>query len=143
MALSKTAHQSAVVAKTAAKFASTIGEMADKLQELREKKRELEAQVAVVEGEYKGIEDELLQQLDAQKTTTCRGKLASVSVSSTVTANVTDWDDLYKFIKKGNHFHLLQRRVTDAAYREFLEHGVKVPGTESFIKKRLNVRTIS
>lgn len=143
MAITKAQAQVAIPAKIAAKFASTIGEMADQLQQLRKKKREIEAQLAVVEGEYAGIEDELLQQLDAQKTSTCKGKLASVSISTTITANVTDWDALYAFIKKKGHFHLLHRRVTDAAYREFLEQGVKVPGTETFARKRLNVRSIS
>jgi acyl transferase domain-containing protein len=143
MALTKAQAAAAIPAKVAAKFASTIGEMADELQQLRERKRELEAEIAVVEGQYKGIEDELLQQLEAQHTSTAKGKLASVSITSSVTANVTDWDKLYAFIKRHGHFHLLHRRVTDAAYRELLEHGVKVPGTESFVKKRLNVRTIS
>ena len=55
-------------------------------------------------------------------------------------AGVTDWDKLYAFIKKKNYFHLLQRRVSDPAWRELIEQGKKVPGTTGFTKKRLNYR---
>ena len=44
------------------------------------------------------------------------------------------------YVYKTKQGHLLQRRVSDPAFRELLDHGKKVPGTQPFIKARLNVR---
>lgn len=59
--------------------------------------------------------------------------------TSTV-AQVTDWDAFYAYIYKNKFGHLLQRRVSDPAWRELMEQGKKVPGTTPFTKKRLNFR---
>ena len=70
------------------------------------------------------------------------GTKASLSISATVTANVEDWDAFYAYILKNKYTHLLQRRVSDPAYRELVESGKKVAGVTPFVKKRLNVRSI-
>ena len=71
------------------------------------------------------------------------GKLGTVSISTNVVANVEDWDALYPYIAKNKLWHLLQRRVSDPAYRELLDAGKKVPGVQPFSKKRLNLRAAS
>ena len=68
---------------------------------------------------------------------------ASVSITTSVVADVKEWDSFYAFIAKNKFFHLLQRRVSEPAYRELLDAGKKVPGVLPFTKKKLNVRTIS
>lgn len=144
MASSRALQKSEVVAKTVAKFAMTTGEMIDRLFEVREEKRALDLLVAAKEGEYKGIADELMAQLEDQKTIAAKGSLASASITSTVTASVQDWDALNKYIKRTGHFHLYQRRLSDPAYRELLElKGGAVPGVVSFVAKKLNLRVNS
>jgi hypothetical protein len=71
------------------------------------------------------------------------GKHASVSITSTVVANVEDWDAFGAYILKNKLLHMLQRRVSDPAYRELLDAGKKVPGVQPFNKKRLNLRATS
>ena len=44
-------------------------------------------------------------------------------------------------ISRTKAWHLLQRRVSDPAYRELLELGKKVPGVEPFNKRTLSVTT--
>jgi hypothetical protein len=139
---SKALQKAAVVAKTVAKFTGNIGDMIDQMHALRERKRELEAEVAKVEGEYKGVEEELMERLAAQGVDAARGKLASCSISTNTIANVLDWDKFNAWVKKTGHFHLYQRRVADAAYREMLELKGAVPGVEPFNKRRLNVRSL-
>jgi hypothetical protein len=130
------------VAKATAKLV-TIGEMVDELHDLREQKRKLEAAVAEIEGKYQGIEEQLVAALDAQKVDATRGKKASCSISTTITAKVIDWDAVHAYIKKTGHFHLFQRRIADTAYRELLERGNKqVPGLEPFTKRRLNLKVL-
>lgn len=134
--------QAAKVAAVTAKLTGKLGDMIDQAFALRERKRELEEQVKVIEGEIEGIQEQLLEKLDGEGVTASRGEKASVSVTKTTVANVTDWDALHEYIRKNKYFHLLQRRVADTSYRELLESGKKVPGVEPFTKKRINLRAL-
>lgn len=131
-----------VTAVTAKLVAKPIGEMVDDLATLRDRKRELEAQVKEIEGEYAALEEQLMERLKAEKTDASRGSKASCSITKNVVANVIDWDAFHEYIRKNKYFHLLQRRVSDTAYRELLEAGKKVAGVEPFTKERLNLRSL-
>lgn len=140
----------AIAAKKAAKVQAvvdvllgnaTIGGMTDKLVTLRDQKRELEAQITKIEAEFEETSRMLLEKLDAEGTDKGAGKKGSVSVSSSVVANVVDWDKFNAYVKRSGYFHLYQRRVADASYRELLETKGAVPGIEPFTKRRLNVRS--
>ena len=123
--------------------APPLGKLIDHMWELREKKRTLEASIKDLESKIGTTESELLEALQAAGMEKASSAKASVSVTSTTVATVTDWDEFGKFILKNKFLHLLQRRVSDPAYRELLDAGKKVPGTEPFTKKRLNLRSIS
>lgn len=123
--------------------APPLGKLIDQLWSIREKKRELEAAVKDLDGKISDIEVELMEALNAAGLEKASGTKASISITTTTVANVTDWDEFGKYILKNKFLHLLQRRVSDPAYRELLEAGKKVPGTEPFTKKRLNLRTTS
>lgn len=127
--------------KTAEPEKFPLGALIDQMHSLREKKRELEASVKDLEGRASLIEVQIMESMAEQGLEKMSGALATVSITSTTTANVTDWDAFWAYIHKMKYGHLLQRRVSDPAYRELLESGKKVPGTEPFIKKRLNLRT--
>lgn len=118
----------------------TIGEDGELLFTLRDRKRALEAEAKAIEDQAKEIEERLLQKMDAtgvEKFSTSRGTL---SISSSVVADVQDWDAFGAFVVKNKFLHLLQRRVSEPAYRELLDAGKKVPGVQPFTKKRLNMR---
>lgn len=142
MATSAALHKATVVAKTVAKFTGNLGDMIDTLATLRDKKRDLQAQVDATEGEYRGIEEELMERLGREGVSASRGTLASCSITSSVTGNVTDWEAFNKYVKKTGYFHLYQRRISDAAYRELMESKGSVPGVEPFTKRRLNLRSL-
>ena len=122
------------------RLVGTIGSMTDELVKLREKKRSLESQVAEIEAEYAAIEQSLMDRLAEENLDKGTGKLGTVSISESTVGNVTDWDAVHAFIKKTGNFQLFQRRLSDPAFRELLELGKKVPGIETFTKKRLNLR---
>ncbi len=90
--------------------------------------------------------DELAQQLIAMMkdddTESTGNDAATASIRKTVVAQVTDWEKFYRYIHKNKAFYLIQKRVSDAAWRETLE-GRKnrpIPGTEPFTKIGLNLR---
>ena len=146
MPTTKEAPAKAAPAKKATKTAapSSLGDEGAQLFKLRDRKRELEAQIKALDDEAKEIESRLLKKMGDDKldkfTVTGHGTL---SVSSSVVADVKDWSELEKFIHKHKYFQLFQRRVSDTAYRELLEAGKKIPGVEPFTKVRLNVRATS
>jgi hypothetical protein len=119
------------------------GTTVDKLVGLRNKKRDLEASVKSLEGQIEELQSQLLEEMEAAGVDKFSGKLGTVSISTNVVANVEDWDALYPYIAKNKLWHLLQRRVSDPAYRELLDAGKKVPGVQPFSKKRLNLRAAS
>lgn len=118
-----------------------IGPTIDKLNDLREAKRKLEAQVSEIEGQYKDLEEALMDKLEAEGSDKGSGKHASASITRNVVGNVTDWDKLNAYVKKTGYFHLYQKRLSDPAVRELFEQGKKIPGCEPFTKRRLNLRT--
>ncbi len=123
--------------------APTPGQDIDALFELREKKRKLEASIKDLDGQAALIEERLMESMDQSGIEKMTGSKASVSISSTTVANVEDWDAFLAWIYKTKNGHLLQRRVSDAAWREMVEIKKVVPGTQPFTKKRLNLRATS
>ena len=118
----------------------TMGALIDAMFELREKKRALDTQVKELEAQYIALEDELLVKLDAEGTDKAAGKKATVSVTSSVVGNVTDWEKFGAFVIKNKYLHLFQRRLSDPAVRELFEMKGKIPGCEPFTKRRVNLR---
>lgn len=119
----------------------SLGALVDQLWSKREKKRELEATVKVLDGEISDLETEIMEQMNANGLDKMSGERGSVSITENVVANVTDWEAFWAYVHKMKYGHLLQRRVSDPAYRELLEQGKKPPGVEPFVKKRLNLRS--
>ena len=122
--------------------APTLGKMVDKMFEIREKKRVLEASIKELDGTIADIESQLMETMAAQGVDKMTGKLASVSITTSTVAQVEDWDAFLAYVYKMKFGHLLQRRVSDPAYRELLEQGKKVPGVQPFSKARLNLHTL-
>lgn len=133
--------EAAIVAGAKAKFAGTIGGLTDQLLTLREEKRGLQDKIDALEQEAKILEEQLMEKLDKEGTDKGSGKLGTCSISSSIVANVVDWDALNAYIKKTGYFHLYQRRVSDPAARELFESKGKIPGVEPFTKRKLNLRS--
>ena len=119
---------------------AAIGKTIDKIFSLRKKKAELEAAVKDVEGQIALLDAEVLEALEASGVEKTATKHGTVSISTSTVAQVTDWDAFLAYIYRNKYGHLLQRRVSDPAWRELIEQGKKVPGTTGFTKKRLNYR---
>lgn len=122
---------------------ATTGAIIDQLWAVREEKRLLNTQLSEVETKEKEIAALLMARLETEGMEKATGRLASVSISVNTVADVQDWDEFWKFIISKKYTHMLQKRVSEPAYRELLEKGVKVPGVVPFTKRTLNVRTVS
>jgi hypothetical protein len=121
----------------------TVGKQIDDLWTLREKKRLLEADIKKLEESIKEHETRLFESFDAQGLKSGKGTLASISISESVEFNLENDEEFFKYVKKNNAFHLLQRRISSPAAREIFEQKGMVPGLAPFPKRRLNIRSIS
>lgn len=130
-----------------------IGQLIDKLHSVREKRAELAAKDKPLEVEEKELRDTIMAELAAQGTDEARSKKLKVSVTYNTVANVKDWEAFWGFILKGKgkYNHLLQRRVSDPAYRELvglaendkrLAKALGEAGVEGFVTAKLNLRSI-
>lgn len=133
----------ATITKVTNRLTGTLGSTIDQAYALREKKREAEKVVKAIEEEIAALNEVLFERLDEAETSKGEGKLASVSISNSIVANVTDWEALWPYIAKHKHFHLVQKRLSDPAVRELWEGGKTVPGVQPFTKRTLNLRTLS
>jgi len=122
--------------------APSTGALIDQFWAAREEKRRLETQVKEVEATLKSLEEQLTEHLDAEGLEKATGSKATVSISSAVVADVQDWDAFWPYIARNKFWHLVQRRVSDPAYRELLDQGKKVPGVLPFTKRKLNLRSL-
>lgn len=118
------------------------GAAIDKMFELREAKRTLEQRIKDIEFEYSQFEEALLAKLKAEGLDKATGKLAGVSVTSVITADVQDWDKLHAFVKRSGNYQLYYKRLSDPAFRELLAAKGVVPGVLPFTKTKLNLRTL-
>ena len=133
----------ATATKTVKTRAPSVGAVIDQIWAVREEKRRLEAQVKEVALKIEELETALMERLEAEGLDKATGTKASVSVGTSVVADVQDWDAFWVYILKNKYTHLLQRRVSEPAYRELLDAGKKVPGVQPFTKRKLNVRTVA
>lgn len=124
----------------------TIGQLLDQLAKQRKIKADLDAKIKDVEAAINNLKLEILNALQSAGMTKASGKSLTVSIKQDIVPNVTDWDSFYAYIKKNNYFHLLQRRVSTAAWRELHEQlsakKKEVPGTEAFVKVDLSITTL-
>lgn len=120
-----------------------LGLQIDAIFKLREELRAHQEKEKLITDRISAAELVLMETMEKEGVDKSTGKLATVSISSSITGNVVDWDKFYAYIYKNKFGHLLQRRVSDPAIRELFESKGAVPGVEPFTKRRLNIRKVS
>jgi len=126
----------------AAAPAQSLGSLVDQMWAAREERRKLEEDAKRISEKIEELEKAITEKMDSEGITQTKGARASVSITSSVVADVQDWDTFWPYVAKNKYWHLIQRRVSDPAYRELLDAGKKVPGVQPFTKRKLNLRTI-
>lgn len=117
-----------------------IGEAIDVLYDLKQQKAELSKQIATIDEQYDIIEQDVLAQLQAQGMVTAKAHTASATVSSSIVPNITDWEEFAQYIIDSRQVFLLERRPSVTVYRDLLNAGETIPGTEPFTKTKLALR---
>lgn len=120
----------------------TLAELGDELSAERDEIRVREVDLKALKSSFRAKEEIILERMKDEGVLKITGHEATVSVSINTVASVKDWDKFYKYIRKNDAFHLLERRPASKAWREEVEirRGKVVPGTEGFEKRTLNLR---
>ena len=110
--------------------------------EYRKKKKEADDAYAIFQQASTEVMEEMENKQNVMKASGLKG---TASIIKTVVAHVKEWDKVYNYILRHKEFHLMQRRISDGAYREILEKrkGKLLPGIETFEKKGISLREIN
>ena len=118
-------------------MAVNLGRTVNELHTRREKIREIEANLNVLKKEYSELSETAMDAMEEANLDQVRGSKATLSIKKTDVANVKDWDKVYNYIHRHKAYHLMFRRIADAAFREELELIGKrgIPGIEIFTRR--------
>lgn len=100
----------------------------DAYQFKRQERLALEKDVQDLKDEEIALRDGIVEALKKNSLTSAGGTTHTFVITKKREPSVTDWDALYKYIKKKSAFDLLQRRLSSLAMRERWDEGEEVPG---------------
>lgn len=116
-----------------------LGILADRLYETRQQRLELQRQVKALEAEESELKSYFLEQLPNIEATGVQGNYACVTLSASTVPTVRDWGAIYSYIYERKAWHLLQRRLNEAAIKEMWQDGGQIPGIEGFEVQKISV----
>lgn len=128
--------------KPAKVIPKTIGACADALYSTRQTRLVEQKDIAEYKDYETALKNHIIAELPKSDQTGVAGKLARVTVKSSVIPVVEDWEAFYKHVKKTGHFDLLQKRVSAEAVQERWDSGKKVPGVGTFTVVDVSVNKV-
>jgi hypothetical protein len=123
----------------------TVDNVIRAYMELRVKKETIEAEtkerLAVVKEKMEKLEAWLKQKADTDGVTSFKTDHGTAFLTTTDFANVENWDAVLKFIQEEGAFDMLEKRVSKAAVRAYIESTKEVPpGVKYGTKLDINIR---
>lgn len=122
---------------------TSLGDMIEALAELRDRKRDLSEQFKEIDRQYRELEARILDRLDQENAQFSGSSRHRATVSEVTVPSVTDWDAFYEYVKNNDALYLFEKRVASAPWRELVESGEQVPGTEPYTRRSISLRKIS
>lgn len=118
--------------------------LGSQLLTIRETRQELSAQDKELKTESDELEEQMLKIMQAAKLESFSTSDIRIGISKSQVARVANWDLFWQFIFRNKASQLLQRRVSDPAWRELneLRKGKLVPGTEAYDKQSISLTVI-
>ena len=105
--------------------------------------KKIETKKAKLKEKYTEMESALLKEFTKDELmTSAGGKIGKITITRPKVPSVVSWDKLYKYIYRNKAFDMLNRKVNNAAWKERLEHGKKVPGIETVTLLKLNLSAV-
>lgn len=109
-----------------------LGAQIDELYAKRAERLLIEKQVKELKEQETVLREALLHRLQDTGLQRASGAMATAGIKSSTKPIVTDWDQVYDYIKTNDRFDLVHQRISSLAWADLLAAGTLVPGTESF-----------
>jgi len=119
-----------------------LGQTIDRLLEIRDKKAELNAEVKKLTEEFTELEQTLIHKLQEEETTQGRSTKATASITSTTIAAIEDWDAFERWVLANEAIYMIQKRVSNGAYRELIQTGEEIPGLKPLKQTTISLRRL-
>ena len=98
---------------------------ADKLAaiyiKMREAVKEKEEEIKIIKTQQERINQELLDLCEEQNLDSLKTPTGTVTRRVQTNFWTSDWEEMHKFIKENDAFHLLEKRIHNTSMKEFLE----------------------
>jgi hypothetical protein len=125
-----------------------LGALIDALEKTRRQQRDLNEKLKKVKDGYNELEQAIIARMTESGIDKAAGKTASVTVKRAVLGSIGNYDTLCKYIKRTGQFHLLNRALNSASFRELYERELdkgssaeklyERTGLSAYIKTTLN-----
>ncbi len=119
-----------------------IGSKIDALYTARSIRLKLEKEIEALKKQEAEAKQEILTLLQDASLQGAKGAVATATVTHKVKPTVTDWDQVYAFIKEKDMLPLLHKRLTEGLWDSLREDGITVPGTESMVLTDLSLTKV-
>jgi len=114
----------------------TVDQVIETYLRIRNQKEAIDAKA---KEDIRDLKDKMLkleawiqQQADATGVTSFKTNHGTAFLSSTDFAQVADWDATLEFIREGDHYDMLERRVNKKAVRAYIDEEKAVPPGVNF-----------
>jgi len=84
-------------------------------------------------------EHRLINAMEAAGTTSVNNEYGGFFRQEALQPVAKDWELIYDYIRENDAFHILSKSIIASVYREMLEAGEELPGTESFNRVTISV----
>jgi hypothetical protein len=108
-----------------------LGSAIDALYNLREMRLGYERKAKELKQQETEARNAILATLEASGLQKASGQQATCGIKTSIIPLVTDWDDIFTYIKDHDRFDLIQKRISVLAWRETYENEGLIPGTEA------------
>jgi len=111
----------------------TLGQAIDQLYEARAARLAKDKEVKELKAAEVVAKAQVLELLKASGLEKASGKLATAGITSEDIPHITNWDEVFDYIKENDRFDLVQRRIGVVAWRDLYRDNILVPGTEAAV----------
>jgi len=108
-----------------------LGSAIDALYALREMRLCYERKAKELKEEETKARSTILETLEVSGLQKASGQTATCGIKTSTIPIVTDWDEVFNYIKSHDRFDLVQKRISVLAWRETYENEGLIPGTEA------------
>jgi len=117
-----------------------IGKSIDYLYRIKQIKAKLNRRIKNLNEASAEVEQNLIRLIEEQGVKGLHSATASATISEESFGDIENFEEFEAYLIETNSLFLLQRRLSQVAYRDLKSAGETIPGTKDFTKTTLSLR---